>query len=490
MPRLLPLALLLVWLPTAHAQPRADYDALLTAHRDSIHAAFLDPDTSPMVPAAIAGFSGLDYYDADPAYRVTARFRRSPAPEPVKMNTSDGMIRDYRRVGTLHFDLAGTPLVLSAYRSAAPPEDPADAVLLAVPFKDATNDTTTYAAGRYLDLPIPSGDTVVLDFNKAYAPYCAYSNRYSCILPPSENHLDVAVEAGVRRYETWHPVVSDERGFSAVFPGLPRDQDQPLGDGLTLQMKVYEEDGTAYMIMQTDMGANFDTLSADALAAFFDATQQRGAANVGGTILHSQSIELDGVPGRSFAFSAPERSLHGRWRLFASGGTLYQIAVVAEGGPPPGADADRFLDSFRLLDAGPTPRLQRLLRDGGFTYDVLDDGTYTLVFSTPDERTHLVAISTYAPDLTRRPSYEVWALVGQDLAAMPDGLAEAVLRLSGTLPALSAQLFGGEDGEPVVLALSVVLDQGVSAETLRRVMESLAWEADALEARYVGGDDL
>lgn len=489
--RALAFALALCLPGLARAQAPADYEDSIAAHRDSLHAAFLDPERSPMSPAEIAAFPSLDYYGADPAYRVPARFERAEGDDPVAMNTSGGDIRDYRRFGTLHFELDGTSVTLAAYQSVTPHEDPAYADYLAVPFKDATSGETTYAAGRYLDLRIPAGDEVVLDFNKAYAPYCAYSAAYSCILPPRENHLAVAVEAGVKDYEVWDVIVSEEGGYSVAFPGMPADQTEPVVEsGHTLWMKVLERGDEAFAVMHTPAALDFDTLSAAELATFFDVAQQGGAENVGGTVVDVQDIELGGVPGRRFDVETPDRSLFARWHLFAAGNTVYQVAVMAEGRRPSGPDVGRFMNSFRLLEGGATPRLQRLLEEMGLVYTLDDDGDYRLLFSTTDERTHLVWVSTYAPELTLVPSYEVWALVVVGVHELPSGLAEALLRLSGDLPSLSAQLHGGEDGEPLAVALSVVVDQGVSAATLQRVLEQLAIAGDELEARFVGADEL
>src|SRR5690606_18517382 len=352
-------------------------------------------------PAEIAAFPGLDYYGVDPAYRVTARFERAEGDEPVAMNTSGGDIRDYRRFGTLHFELGGEPLTLAAYQSVAPHEDPAYADYLAVPFKDATSGETTYAAGRYLDLRIPAGDEVVLDFNKAYAPYCAYSAAYSCILPPRENHLAVAVEAGVKDYEVWDVVVSEEGGYSVAFPGMPLDQTEPVeGGGEPMRMKSLERGDEAFIVMHMVTDVDFDTLSAAELTAFFDIVQQKGVQNIGGTAENVRDDELGGAPGRRFDLRVPEQSLFGRWHMFVSGHTLYQVAVMTEGRRPTGPDVDRFMNSFRLLEGGATPRLQRLLEEMGFVYTADDDGDYRLLFSTTDERTHLVWVSTYAPELT------------------------------------------------------------------------------------------
>ena len=309
--------------------------------------------------------------------------------------------------------------------------------------------------------------------------------------PPRENHLAVAVEAGVKAYEPWDVVDSEEGGYSVAFPGVPLDQTEIIeASGEVLWMKTLERGDEAFVVMHSAAGIDFDTLSAAELTTFFDMAQQGGAQNFGGTADDVQDIELDGVPGRRFDIEAPEQSLFGRWHMFALGNTLYQVAVMAEGHRPTGPDVDRFLSSFRLLEGGATPRLQRLLEEAGYAYTVDDDGDYRLLFSTTDERTHLVWVSTYAPDLTLVPSYEVWALVGRGMGELPAGLSEALLRRSGDVPSLSAQLYGGEGGEPIAVALSVVVDQGVSAATLQRVAEQLAIEADELEARFVGVDDL
>ena len=66
---------------------------------------------------------------------------------------------------------------------------------------DKTNGKESYGGGRYLDLEIPEDKIIILDFNKAYNPYCAYSDRYSCPIPPIENHLDVAINAGFKAFK-------------------------------------------------------------------------------------------------------------------------------------------------------------------------------------------------------------------------------------------------------------------------------------------------
>ncbi|WP_192347263.1 DUF1684 domain-containing protein [Algoriphagus sp. Y33] len=71
--------------------------------------------------------------------------------------------------------------------------------VLFLPFTDQTNGGETYGGGRYMGLTIPTGDTIELDFNKAYNPYCAYASGYACPIPPKENDLEVPIRAGVMK---------------------------------------------------------------------------------------------------------------------------------------------------------------------------------------------------------------------------------------------------------------------------------------------------
>jgi uncharacterized protein (DUF1684 family) len=72
---------------------------------------------------------------------------------------------------------------------------------LFLPFLDETNGNGTYSGGRYIDLSIPDGDTIIIDFNKAYNPYCAYNKKYSCPIVPRVNQLNTAVNAGVKEFK-------------------------------------------------------------------------------------------------------------------------------------------------------------------------------------------------------------------------------------------------------------------------------------------------
>lgn len=139
-------------------------------------------------------FSGLDYYPPNPDYRYTLPLQRADNPEPLTFQTSTGDERTYYRLGTVEFEVEGQAAQLAIYKSNDHDE-------LFLPFRDATSGHETYGAGRYLEpQELPSGQ-ILLDFNQAYNPFCAFSSGFSCPLPPGENHLKVAIRAGEKAYK-------------------------------------------------------------------------------------------------------------------------------------------------------------------------------------------------------------------------------------------------------------------------------------------------
>jgi uncharacterized protein (DUF1684 family) len=171
--------------PDAYRQRRAEKDDFFAEHPQS-----------PIPPEEREAFDGLDYFPPAPDYRVAATVTVHDDPEPVTMETTSGPEQRYLRVATLTFDLDGKRRELAGYRQ--DPDDPEEALF--VPFRDKTTGQETYHEGRYMELhtegSLADGDEIVLDFNLAYSPFCAYSETFSCPLPPEENWLETTVDAG------------------------------------------------------------------------------------------------------------------------------------------------------------------------------------------------------------------------------------------------------------------------------------------------------
>jgi len=155
---------------------------------------------SPIQEEIRDNFKGLDYFPVNPFYRFHCRLNRYPDPEAVRMMTSAGVERDYLKVGYVRFIIDGRVQTLQAYRSAQEDRSEGEGETLFVPFKDATSGKESYGAGRYLEIEENPDGSFLVDFNRAYNPFCAYSERYSCPYPPRENWLDVEVKAGEKKF--------------------------------------------------------------------------------------------------------------------------------------------------------------------------------------------------------------------------------------------------------------------------------------------------
>ncbi|WP_306054810.1 DUF1684 domain-containing protein [Natronococcus wangiae] len=165
---------------------------------------FAEHPQSPIPPEERDGFDGLEYFAPDPTYRVVATAEVHDDPEVVLMDTTADREMRYLRTVTLEFelkredeDLEDGTFELVAYQLESPNEEP-----LFIPFRDKTTGQQSYRGGRYMELApdrdLETGDEIVVDFNLAYTPFCAYSETFDCPLPPEENWLEVAIPAGER----------------------------------------------------------------------------------------------------------------------------------------------------------------------------------------------------------------------------------------------------------------------------------------------------
>lgn len=143
-------------------------------------------------------FTGLKYYPADPKFRVTASLTPVENKKMVILKTNDGKEERYMEYAWAEFDLMGfhNRLLILEMIDMGPYRGK-----LFLAFGDRTSAEETYGAGRYLDVAKTTGsNSITLDFNKAYNPYCAYSEKFSCPLPPSENLLTIPINAGEKAY--------------------------------------------------------------------------------------------------------------------------------------------------------------------------------------------------------------------------------------------------------------------------------------------------
>lgn len=165
----------------------------LAESRKSKERLFKTNPQSPLTAEHKGSFQRLIYFPENPALRFELPLERHPKPDRVRMQTSTGDEQDYFRIGKVRFKVSGQEAELHVYR-------PEDGGAYFIPFVDTTAPNETYGAGRYLEPEDVGPDRLLVDFNYAYNPYCAYNERWSCPIPPAENRLKVRIEAGEKNY--------------------------------------------------------------------------------------------------------------------------------------------------------------------------------------------------------------------------------------------------------------------------------------------------
>ena len=194
--------IILIFLTTAtFSQSKAAFKDEVKVYQADQNEKFRTKNISPLEDKDRLLFDRLKFYRPKYAYRVQAKFIRTTGSEPFEMPTTTNRKPIYEKFGELHFEIKGRKLQLAVYQSHDARRNPLFRTKLFLPFKDLTNSKKTYGGGRIIDIKIPKGDFIAIDFNKSYNPYCAYSPEYSCPIVPYENHLDIAIKAGVKNYK-------------------------------------------------------------------------------------------------------------------------------------------------------------------------------------------------------------------------------------------------------------------------------------------------
>ncbi|KQR71004.1 DUF1684 domain-containing protein [Pedobacter sp. Leaf176] len=195
MTRLLPFLLLFISLDVFSQS----YHEQIVKHRENYKQDFIKESNSPLQES---DFQNLHFYDADSNYKVIAEVKILKNEKVFKMPTYDGTSKEFYRYAKINFSLNGKATIMTLYKSIALANNPAYKDLLFLPFTDETNKKESYGGGRYIDLSSKEivNNKIEVDFNKAYNPYCAYSEGYRCPVPPEENDLQMEIKAGEKNY--------------------------------------------------------------------------------------------------------------------------------------------------------------------------------------------------------------------------------------------------------------------------------------------------
>ncbi|MEC5156855.1 DUF1684 domain-containing protein [Chryseobacterium sp. MP_3.2] len=197
------IALLLLLVPfIAFSQTDRKLISEIKKFQENLNAEYKNTEESPLRGENFAKFNAHPYFPIDLRFRVMADFKITENPIPFMMMTSSGEEQPYVEYGVAEFSIEEKVYALKIFQSLNLKEKKGFENYLFLPFRDETNGKETYGGGKYIDLTIPKGGTLIIDFNTSYQPFCAYNAYdYSCPIVPQENFLPVEVKAGVKYKE-------------------------------------------------------------------------------------------------------------------------------------------------------------------------------------------------------------------------------------------------------------------------------------------------
>ena len=188
-----------------NAQTEKENIASIKKFQKELNTEYLNPKKTPLRGDNLKNFKQHPFFPINLKYRVTAKFVKTENPVPFELPTSSGKFKQYQEYGKATFELDGKSLTLTLYQSLDLMKMKKYKDYLFLPFRDETNEKETYGGGKYMDLKIPAGNEIILDFNQSYQPYCAYNAfDYNCPIVPAENKLPVRIEAGVKYEDIYH----------------------------------------------------------------------------------------------------------------------------------------------------------------------------------------------------------------------------------------------------------------------------------------------
>ncbi len=197
---LLPLITLLLLNCTTQ---NSSYEKEIKDFQYELNTSYANSSTSPLTSEDIKTFKALDFFNINENFKVKATLKLTPNEPIFEMQTTTERVPLYRKYAIAYFSIDGKNFELSLYQNQEHLTSMEYGHLLFLPFNDTTNGKTSYGGGRFIDIEIPEkgNSSIIIDFNKAYNPYCAYNHKYSCPIPPKENTLNISIEAGVKAFK-------------------------------------------------------------------------------------------------------------------------------------------------------------------------------------------------------------------------------------------------------------------------------------------------
>ena len=175
------------------------YEEKIKERRARYDKSYKNSPHSPLLEKQKEKFEKMEYFPINKEYKIIAKFTENINPDKIMIPATKGDIREYYRYGVAEFEIDGKKCKLTVFK-------PAIGNYEYLPFKDKTTGIDSYKGGRYVDPKQISETEMIIDFNTAYNPYCAYNDRYSCAMVPDENILNVTISAGQKKFDNYQPM--------------------------------------------------------------------------------------------------------------------------------------------------------------------------------------------------------------------------------------------------------------------------------------------
>lgn len=202
MMRILVFVISLLFIHNIYAQENKSAKEAIKFQKE-LNKEFANKEKTPLTEEDLKVFKELYFFPIDTTYMLLAKLKFHKDSKTFKMQTNTDRLPLYRIFATATFNLKGKEHILHIYQNVKLIQTAEFEDYIFLPFTDLTNGKSTYGGGRYIDLKIPKGDTMVIDFNQAYNPFCAYNAKYSCPIPPKANQLNIEINSGVKKYKNY-----------------------------------------------------------------------------------------------------------------------------------------------------------------------------------------------------------------------------------------------------------------------------------------------
>ena len=174
-----------------------------SAYQVALNTVFKDASMSPLKKNDLKNFKGLAFFPIDSSFIVKAIFTKKENATSFVMKTTTDRIALYKEYGVIKFTLKERKYELTLYQSEEDVRNEKRKNRLFLPFTDATSGNQSYGGGRFMDLMITDitrDQTIEVNFNNTYNPYCTYDEKYSCPLTPRKNHVNTEITAGIKAF--------------------------------------------------------------------------------------------------------------------------------------------------------------------------------------------------------------------------------------------------------------------------------------------------